>query len=118
MNSHEVLYLAIEKAKHLATNNYLPPIQQAIPVHGRDAIARLNMLVVNMAKGGFISEHDQIIAEKIAYVISGGDLDEGELVDEAWFLRLEIEAFVELAQTEKTQARVKHLLETGRPLRN
>lgn len=118
MNTHEVLMLAIERAKALALNNYLPPVPKLIPAHGREAIARLNMLVVNMAKGGFISEHDAMIAEKITYVICGGDLDEGQLVDEAWFLRLEIEAFAELAQTEKTKARVMHLLETGKPLRN
>ena len=118
LNSHEVLFLAIEKAKYLALNNYLPPVPAVIPVLGREAIARLNMIIVNMAKGGFISEHDSIIAEKIAYVLGGGDLNEGELVDEEWFLRLEINAFVELALTSKTQARVQHLLETGKPLRN
>ncbi len=118
LNSDEVLFLAIEKAKYLVCNNYLPPIPAAIPVHGREANARLNMIIVNMAQGGFISEHDAMIAKKIANVISGGDLNEGELVDEEWFLRLEIDAFVELAQTEKTQARVGHLLETGKPLRN
>lgn len=118
MNSHEVLYLAIERANYLALNNYLPPVSKGIAVMGRDAAARLNMLVVNMAKGGFISEHDSHIAEKIAYVLSGGDLDEGTVVDEEWFLRLELDAFIELAQTEKTQARVQHLLESGKPLRN
>jgi 3-hydroxyacyl-CoA dehydrogenase len=118
LNTHEVLYLAIEKAKGIARANYLPPAKTAIPVLGRDANARLMMLVVNMAEGGFISEHDKCIAEKIAYVMSGGDLDEGTLVDEEWLLRMEIEAFAELAQTEKTKARVQHLLETGKPLRN
>lgn len=118
LNSNEVLYLAIERAKALMRENYLPPAPLKIAVHGRDAIARLNMLIANMATGGFISEHDKAIAEKIAYVLCGGDLNEGELVDEEWFLRLEIEAFAELAKTEKTQARVRHLLETGKPLRN
>ncbi len=118
LNTHEVLFLAIERAKALSMNNYVAPIPAKIPVHGREGIARLQMIIVNMSKGGFISEHDALIAGKIANVICGGDLDEGELVDEAWFLRLEIEAFVELAQTEKTKARVLHLLETGKPLRN
>ena len=118
LNTHEVLFLAIERAKALATNNYLAPVRTQIPVHGREAIARLNMIIINMTKGGFISEHDALIAGKIANVICGGDLDEGALVDEEWFLRLEIDAFVELAQTEKTKARVLHLLETGKPLRN
>lgn len=118
MNTHEVLYRAIEQAKFLALNNYLPPRKPKIAAQGREALARLNMLITNMAEGGFISEHDQLIAEKIAYVLCGGDLNEGELVDEEWFLRLEIEAFIELAKTEKTQARVQHLLETGKPLRN
>lgn len=118
MNAHEVLYIAIEKARYLSNANYLPPMNTPILAQGRDAIARLNMIIVNMAEGGFISQHDKFIAEKMAYVISGGDLDHGEVVDEEWYLKLEIDAFVELANTEKTKARVLHLLKTGKPLRN
>ena len=118
MNTHEVLYNAIHKARFMAQSNYLPPIEEKIPALGREAWARLNTIIVNMAKGGFISPHDKLIAEKIAYVITGGDLNEGQLVDEEWFLRLERQAFVELALTEKTKERVLHLLKTGRPLRN
>lgn len=118
LNPHECLYVALTRAKQLAESNYLPPIAEKIAVAGREGYARLAMLMVNMAEGGFISAHDKLIAEKIAYVICGGGLDEGGLVDEEWFLRLELDAFIELAQTEKTQARVRHLLETGKPLRN
>lgn len=118
MNTNEVLYTAIQKAHYMIESNYQPPINALFPVQGRDAIARLNMIIVNMHKGGFISEHDKCIAEKIAYVISGGDLNTGELVDEEWILRLEIDAFLQLATTEKTKARVSHLMQTGKPLRN
>lgn len=118
LNTHEVLFFAIQRAKFLAMNYYLPPVPAKIPAQGIEAMARLKMIVVNMAKGGFISEHDAKIANQIATVICGGALNEGEAVDEEWFLRLEINAFVELAQTSKTKDRVTHLLETGKPLRN
>lgn len=118
MNTHEVLYTAIKKAHFLSDSNYLPPMKEKISVLGRDANARLNMIILNMAEGGFISEHDKLIAEKIAYVLSGGDLNEGEKVDEEWFLKLEIDAFLSLAQTTKTKERISHLLRTGKPLRN
>lgn len=118
MNTNEVLYTAIQKAHYLIKSNYRPPMHSLFPVLGRDAVARLNMIIVNMHAGGFISDHDKYIAEKIAYVIAGGDLNVGECVDEEWFLRLEIDAFLALAATDKTKARVSHLMKTGKPLRN
>jgi 3-hydroxyacyl-CoA dehydrogenase len=51
-------------------------------------------------------------------VLCGGDVDRGAIVDEDWLIRLEREHFVALAQMPKTQARIKHMLETGKPLRN
>ncbi len=74
--------------------------------------------LVNWLEGGFISKHDYFIANQIAYVLCGGDVNKGQLVDEAWMLRLEKEAFMTLAATELTQARIGYLLETGKPLRN
>jgi 3-hydroxyacyl-CoA dehydrogenase len=118
MNNHEVLFVAKTIANAMSQSNYKPPMKKPIPVAGRLAISRLQMLLANMREGGFISEHDYLITCKIADVICGGDLNSGELVDEQWFLRKERKAFVELACLEKTQARVMHMLETGKPLRN
>ena len=58
------------------------------------------------------------IAERIATVLCGGDVDRNAVVDEDWLIRLERTHFVELAQQEKTQARIGHMLKTGKPLRN
>ena len=55
---------------------------------------------------------------RIATVVCGGEIDRGALVDEEWLLKLERKHFVELAQQEKTQARIGHMLKTGKPLRN
>ena len=85
---------------------------------GRSAIATFKAHIVNLRGGGFISEHDELVAGKLAFVMCGGDVDGGSLVDEAWLLRLEREAFMELVATEKTQARIEHTLATGKPLRN
>ena len=65
-----------------------------------------------------ISEHDYEIGSRIADALCGGDLDPGAVVDEAWLLRVEREHFVSLALNKKTQARIMHTLETGKPLRN
>jgi 3-hydroxyacyl-CoA dehydrogenase len=118
MNNHEVLYVAKAQLNAMANSNYRPPLSRMIPVAGREGVARIQMMLVNMLEGGFISEHDYTIGCKIAEVLCGGDLNSGELVDEQWFLTKEREAFVSLASLEKTQHRVQHMLETGKPLRN
>ena len=65
-----------------------------------------------------IAEHDVKIAEKIAYVLSGGRLKEGTLIDEQLILDLEREAFLSLIGEPKTQQRMQHMLVKGKPLRN
>jgi 3-hydroxyacyl-CoA dehydrogenase len=76
------------------------------------------MMLVNMLEGRFISEHDYEIATRIATVLCGGEVDRGAIVDEDWLIRLEREHFVALALMPKTQARITHMLQTGKPLRN
>ncbi|AKH38804.1 MULTISPECIES: 3-hydroxyacyl-CoA dehydrogenase/enoyl-CoA hydratase family protein [Nitrosomonas] len=119
MNRFELLYTAKTQALALTQSGYRPPLMpRGIPVVGSTGIATLKGTLVNMLEGHFISEHDYLIASKIAYVMCGGDLTPGSLVDEEWFLKLERKAFIELLATEKTQARIAHTLKTGKPLRN
>ncbi|MCW5588835.1 MAG: 3-hydroxyacyl-CoA dehydrogenase/enoyl-CoA hydratase family protein [Legionellales bacterium] len=118
MNSDEILFVAIQQAQALAAAGYRPPLPTRIQVAGKAGIATLHMLLVNYREGGFISDHDFHIGLNIANVMCGGDIEANSLVDEAWLLRLERELFVALAQTEKTQARIAHMLQTGKPLRN
>ncbi len=119
MNRFELLHAAKAQALALAEAGYRPPLQNRnIAVAGSTGIATIKSMLVNMLEGGFISEHDYLIGSKVAHVMCGGDLTPGSLVDETWFLELERAAFIELLATEKTQARVEHMLKTGKPLRN
>lgn len=67
---------------------------------------------------GYASEHDVKIAEKLAYVLSGGRIKEGSFIDEQVMLDLEREAFLSLIGEPKTQQRMQHMLVKGKPLRN
>jgi 3-hydroxyacyl-CoA dehydrogenase len=71
-----------------------------------------------MREGGYISDHDKLIAEKIGYVLTGGELSQPTWVDEQYILDLEREAFLSLVGTKKTQERMWHMLQTNKPLRN
>ncbi len=119
MNRFELLEIAKAELRALAAAGYRPPLRAtAIPVAGRSAIATIKAFMVNLLEGGHISEHDYLIGQKVATVMCGGDVEAGSLVDEQWFLDLERQHFMELIATEKTQARIEHMLKTGKPLRN
>ncbi|NLW97066.1 MAG: 3-hydroxyacyl-CoA dehydrogenase/enoyl-CoA hydratase family protein [Xanthomonadaceae bacterium] len=118
-NAWELLHIARQEALALAGSGYRPPLPaRRIRVAGDVGIATFRMLLVNMLEGRFISEYDDEIATRIATVLCGGEVDRGAVVDEDWLLRLERKHFVELAQQDKTQARIAHMLKTGKPLRN
>jgi 3-hydroxyacyl-CoA dehydrogenase len=119
MNPYELLHVAKGQARALGDAGYRPPLPaREIPVVGRTGIATLEMLLVNMREGGFISPYDFEIGLKVAHVLCGGEVDAGELVDERWLLELERREFMNLLQNAKTQARIAHTLTTGKPLRN
>jgi 3-hydroxyacyl-CoA dehydrogenase len=118
-NTHEVLWVALREAAALADAGYRPALPaRQIPVCGDVGTASLKMMLVNMLEGRFISAHDYEIGSRIADTLCGGVVERGSLVDEQWLLDLERKHFVELAQMEKTQARIVHTLTTGKPLRN
>jgi 3-hydroxyacyl-CoA dehydrogenase len=106
-------------ADALADSGYRPPPPaRAIPVAGDVGTATFKASLVNMQAGYFISDHDMDIATRIADTLCGGAIERGSHVDEEWLLALERKHFVELARTEKTQARIAHTMTTGKPLRN
>ncbi|MFZ2267492.1 MAG: 3-hydroxyacyl-CoA dehydrogenase/enoyl-CoA hydratase family protein [Azonexus sp.] len=118
-NAHELLYVAIKEARALADAGYAPPQQaRGIPVAGKTGIATFEMMLVNMKEGGMISAHDYKVAKSAAIALCGGEIETGSRVDEEWLLTVERRLFVELLKTPETQARIKHMLETGKPLRN
>lgn len=118
MHKDEVLFAALAEVNHLLASNYKPSLPTCFPVVGREGHAILKVGLVNWLEGGFISKHDYLLADQLASVLSGGDVDEGQLVDEAWMLKLERDAFMSLAANPLTQERIAYLLETGKPLRN
>lgn len=67
-------------------------------------------------QGGYITDYDQVIGEKLAHVLCGGRLSGEQLVSEQYLLDLEREAFLSLCGDERTQARMAHMLKTGKPL--
>lgn len=118
MNSDEVLYAAYHRIQSMLAANYRPPLAQNFKVAGREGHAKLLAGLTNWLTGGFISEHDYAIASQIGQVMCGGDVYQGTMVTEEWILQLERKAFIALAATPKTQARMASILETGKPLRN
>ncbi|KTD51572.1 3-hydroxyacyl CoA dehydrogenase oxidoreductase protein [Legionella quinlivanii] len=119
MNSHEVLYAALSRVEAMLASNYQPPIRGAVfKVAGREGYARLQAGLINWLEGGFISKYDYYLASQLASAICGGDVNNGTMVNEDWMLKLEREAFMNLARNPLTHARISSLLETGKPLRN
>jgi 3-hydroxyacyl-CoA dehydrogenase len=104
---------------HLVKEGYQPPRpHKKIKVVGEKGNALLQMGLFYMRDGGFISSYDEHVGKKLAYIFSGGNLPDGSEVTEQYLLDLEREAFISLCGEPKTQARIEHMLKTGRPLRN
>ena len=118
-NAQELLHVALGRARAMAQAGYRPPLRaRNIPVAGRPGIATLEMMLVNMKEGGMISAHDYVVARSAAVALCGGEVETGSVVDEEWLITVERRLFVELLKNPLTQARIKHMLETGKPLRN
>jgi 3-hydroxyacyl-CoA dehydrogenase len=99
--------------------NYAPGAPRTdIRVGGQAALAGLKLGVWTLRQGGYISDHDVVIAEKLAYILSGGPLTGEQAVSEQYLLDLEREAFLSLCSMPKTQERMQYMLKTGKPLRN
>lgn len=114
--------LIAEAKKHallLAEAGYTKPIERTdIKVLGKQALGMFLVGTDQMVAGNYISEHDQKIANKLAYVMAGGDLSEPTLVSERYLLDLEREAFLSLCTERKTLERIQYMLTKGKPLRN
>jgi 3-hydroxyacyl-CoA dehydrogenase len=118
-NAHELLWVAKAQVRALSESAYRPPLPLVgIPVAGRTGIATLEMMLVNMRDGGFISAYDFEVALAVARVLCGGELEPGSLVDEKWMLDLERREFMALLKNPQTQERIAYTLKTGKPLRN
>jgi 3-hydroxyacyl-CoA dehydrogenase len=97
---------------------YTPPLKQPIPVMGEAGQGLIDAELFNMKSAGFVSEHDAYLASRVAYVLSGGEARSRGNVDEDVILALERQAFIDFVKQEKSVARIEHMLNTGKPLRN
>ena len=102
----------------MVDEGYAPEVKRKIKVSGESAPAMANAELYNMVNAKFVSEYDAFLARKIAYVLSGGDVRADSEIDEDVILKLERQTFVDLLKQEKTLARIEHILNTGKPLRN
>lgn len=118
LNLDRLVADAKEVALSLVRTGYRPPLPRPVRVGGERARAALYAGLHNLRAGGHITEYDEHIGRKVAYALTGGDVPEGSRVDERHLLDLEREAFLSLLGERKTQERIWHMLERGRPLRN
>lgn len=119
MSLDHQIEMAKEKALMMYKHGYTPKSPATkIKVPGDPGINTFRLMLYNMLEGRMVSQYDAFIAEKIATVLCGGEVNEGTYVSEAWFLELERRVFVELCKEEKTKQRIEHMLKTGKPLRN
>lgn len=119
VNSDRVIAEAKKEVIRMFELGYNTPMERTdIKVHGRTALGPLYSGSYGFHFGGYASEHDMKIANKIAFVMSGGDLSAATTVSESYLLDLEREAFLSLLGEKKTLERIQSILKTGRPLRN
>jgi 3-hydroxyacyl-CoA dehydrogenase len=96
----------------------VPEVDRRVLVGGREVATVMKLAVSSMRRSSYVSEHDACIAGKLAGVLSGGDVPAGTAVSEQHLLDLEREAFLSLCGEPLTQARMRQMLATGKPLRN
>lgn len=119
VNKDRQIATAKAHAKLMAEAGYTKPVKRNdVKVLGKQALGMFLVGTDAMEDSNYISEHDQKIANKLAYVMAGGDLSEPTLVTEQYLLDLEREAFLSLCTERKTLERIQHMLKTGKPLRN
>ena len=103
----------------LFESGYVTPVQRNdIKVLGRSALGALFAGINGMWRAGYATDHDAVVAKKLAYVMCGGDLSEPTLVSEQYLLDLEREAFLSLCGEKKTLERIQSVLKGGKPIRN
>lgn len=118
MNRDLLIAAAKEEARTMADVGYQPPVEPKIKVMGKKGFSALKLMLYIMHEAYYITDYDKVVAEKVAWVMSGGELSEPQEVPEDYLLKLEREAFWELLEDQRTQDRIEHMLKKGKPLRN
>jgi 3-hydroxyacyl-CoA dehydrogenase len=112
---HEAKRMVLE----MAESGYRPPMRgKEIWAMGASGLAALEVMIWGMKEARYASEHDALVAGKVAFALCGGKLSKPQWVDPQYILDLEREAFLSLLGEQKTIDRIRHMLSTGSPLRN
>jgi len=117
MNRNKMLSVA-ENLINEKKNGYKPPKEIIFKLSGKQVMDKMLQTLENLFKENKIMEHGMEVGKKLAFVLSGGNTTIDKELSEDDMYALELEAFMQLIQTEKTQARIKHTLSTGKPLVN
>jgi 3-hydroxyacyl-CoA dehydrogenase len=118
MNQDSRLMAAKRLALGLAAGGYVPPPRQTVKAAGRGCQAAISAYLMQMRSGGFATPHDVTVGNRLASVLTGGDVPTGTRLSEQELLDLEREAFLSLCGEQKTMDRIQHMLMKGKPLRN
>ncbi|MEO7922636.1 MAG: 3-hydroxyacyl-CoA dehydrogenase/enoyl-CoA hydratase family protein [Chitinophagaceae bacterium] len=119
MNQSRRIAEAKRSVIEFSDSGYTTPVQRKdIKVLGQSALGALYAGIHAMKTANYATEHDSVVAKKLAYVMCGGDLSEPTLVSEQYLLDLEREAFLSLCGEKKTLERIQSVLKSGRPIRN
>jgi 3-hydroxyacyl-CoA dehydrogenase len=119
LNSSRRISEAKKAVLEISSSGYLQPVpRNDVKVLGRSALGALYSGIHGMHTAGYATDHDAVVAKKLAYVMCGGDLSEPTLVSEQYLLNLEREAFLSLCGERKTLERIQSVLKGGKPLRN
>jgi len=119
INSNKLIEDAKQKVLLLDNVGYTKPFRRKdIKILGKEAMGMFLVGADSFREGKYITQHEQLMCEKLAYVLCGGNLSSPTKVSETYLLDLEREAFLSLCGEAKTLDRIKHMLEKGKPLRN
>ncbi|ANH82340.1 3-hydroxyacyl-CoA dehydrogenase [Niabella ginsenosidivorans] len=119
MNQDRRIAEAKRSVIELYDNGYIAPVPRTdIKVLGRSALGALLAGINGMQKGNYATDHDALVAKKLAYVMCGGDLSEPAIVSEQYLLDLERQNFLSLCGERKTLERLQSVIKTGKPVRN
>jgi 3-hydroxyacyl-CoA dehydrogenase len=117
MNRDRLLADAKSRALALA-DGYLPPEKPVFRLAGESGRTGIAGAVRDFRAKGIATPYDEVVAERLAFILTGGEADLVDVVSEDALLKLEREAFMSSVRDGRTQARIEHMLDTGRPLRN
>jgi 3-hydroxyacyl-CoA dehydrogenase len=118
MNRERQVADAKQTALAMVRAGYHPPAPAEIRVLGEGFLAGAKLAIHMLVRGEYASEHDAVVARRLAWILAGGGITAPQMVSEQYILDLEREAFVSLCGERKTQERIAHTLKTGKPLRN